>query len=62
LKVAEITQTKPTPFKDGVIGDSWWCWFQNKHPNITIRQAKGLDVSRAQGLIVNSYNSFYNNL
>ncbi len=56
LKVAKITQTRLTPLKDGVLIDSWWCWFQNKHPNLTIKQAEGLNVNRTQGLIANSYN------
>jgi hypothetical protein len=46
LKVTKITQTKPTPLKNGVPGDSWWHWFQNTHPNLTIKQVKGLDVSK----------------
>ncbi len=62
LKITKITQTRLTPFKDGVLIDSWWCWFQNKHPNLTIKQVEGLNVNKTQGLITNSYNYFYNNL
>jgi hypothetical protein len=62
LKVAKITQTRPTPFRNGVLGDSWWCWFQNRHPNLTIKQVDGLDVSKKQGRTTNFCNYFYNNL
>jgi hypothetical protein len=24
MKVAKLTQTMPNPFKDGIIGNSWW--------------------------------------
>jgi hypothetical protein len=48
LKVAKITQTKiKHHLENGVPGDSWWHWFQNKHPNLTIKQAMGLDVIKA---------------
>jgi hypothetical protein len=40
LKVVEITQTRPTPFKDVVPRNSWWKWFQKRQPNISIRQAE----------------------
>jgi hypothetical protein len=42
MKVAEVTQTKPTPFKNGMPIESWWHWFQNRHPNISIKVAKRL--------------------
>jgi hypothetical protein len=44
--VTKITQLRPTPFRDGVPRNFWWKWFQKRHPNIIIRQAKGLKVSR----------------
>jgi hypothetical protein len=62
LKVIEITQTKPAPFKDVVPRNSWWKWFQKRQPNISIRQIEGLKVLRAQGFIIDSYKSFYSNL
>jgi hypothetical protein len=43
LKVAKITQTKTIPFRDGIPKDSWWC-----HPNLSIRQTKGLEVFKAK--------------
>jgi hypothetical protein len=27
MKVAELTQTRPIPFKHGVLGKTWWYWF-----------------------------------
>jgi hypothetical protein len=61
MKVAELTQTKPTHFQ-GVSGTSWWYWFKHKHLKFNICQAKGLDINRAQGLIIQSCQSFYQNL
>jgi len=29
LKVAKITQTKVTPFRNGILGKTWWRWFKN---------------------------------
>jgi hypothetical protein len=62
MKVAEVTQTKPTPFNNGMPTESWWHWFQNRHPNISIEVAERLEVSRGQGLITTSYTTSYNNL
>jgi hypothetical protein len=62
MKVAKVTQTRPTPFKNGMPIESWWHWFQNRHPNISIKVVETLEVSRAQGLTTNSYNTSYNNL
>ncbi len=62
MKVAEITQIKPTPFHDDVPKNSWWKWFQKGHPKISIKQIEGLEVSKAQGLTINSCKSFYSNL
>jgi hypothetical protein len=42
--------------------ESWWHWFQNRHPNISIEVAERLEVSRGQGLITTSYTTSYNNL
>jgi hypothetical protein len=46
MKVAELTQTRVTPFKDGMLGDSWWYWSKHKHPKINIWLAEGLEVCR----------------
>jgi hypothetical protein len=50
MKVAEVTQTRPTPLKNGMPTESWWHWLQKRHPNISIKVAEGLEVSKAQGL------------
>ncbi len=42
--------------------DSWWYWFKCKHPELNICLAKGLNINKAQGLIVSSWNLFYQNL
>jgi hypothetical protein len=62
LRVVKIIQIRPTPFKDGVLRNSWWKWFQKRHPNISIKQVEGLKVSKTQGLIANSCKSSYSNL
>jgi hypothetical protein len=62
LKVAKLTQTCATPFKNGILRTSWWHWFKQKHLEISIRMAERLDISRAQGITLATYNSFYDNL
>ena len=61
-KVAEITQDRWTPFKDGIPGCGWLRWFQNRHPELTLRSAQALEEARAKGLNPNSVASFYDNL
>jgi hypothetical protein len=31
MKVAKLTQTIPNPFKDEIIGNSWW-YYRSAHP------------------------------
>jgi hypothetical protein len=31
LKVVEVTQTKPTPFRNDVPRANWWYWFKSRH-------------------------------
>jgi hypothetical protein len=50
MKVAKVTQIIVTPFKHGVPGSSWWFWLKRQHPELSIRQAKGLKISKVQGL------------
>jgi len=45
-----LTQIQPTPFKDGIPRDSWWYWFKFRHPKISTRLAKGLEISKGGGL------------
>jgi hypothetical protein len=62
MKVIELTQTKPTPFKNGIIRNSWWYWFKHRHPKLNIQLAKGLDVYKSEGLTNQSCDIFYQNL
>ena len=61
-KVAEMTQDRWTPFKDGIPGRGWLRWFRNRHPELTLRSAQALEEARAKGLNPNSVASFYDNL
>ena len=36
-KAAEMTQERPTPFKGGMLGRSWFKWFFHRHPQISLR-------------------------
>jgi hypothetical protein len=45
MKVAYLTQTRPTPFQGGVLGSSWWYWFKRRHPEFNIHQVEGLDIN-----------------
>jgi hypothetical protein len=62
MKVAELTQTRPTSFQGKVPRTSWWCWFKHTHPKFNIFQVKGLDINKGQGLITQSCQNFYQNL
>ncbi len=59
MKVAKLTQTKPTPFQGGVPKTSWWYWFKRTHLELNICQAEGLDISQTQRLTIQSCQSFY---
>ena len=61
-KVAEITQEQWTPFTDGIPDKGWLKWFRNRHPELTLRSAQGLDEGRARGLNPSSVASLYENL
>ena len=61
-KVAEMTQDRWTPFKDGIPDRGWLRWFRNRHPKLTLRSAQALEEARAKGLNPNSVASFYDNL
>jgi hypothetical protein len=60
--VAKLTQTRATPFKNGILGTSWWHWFKRRHPKISIRLVEGLNISKAEGQTVVTCNSLYENL
>ncbi len=55
-KVVEFTQTRPTLFKDGLLGNNYQYWFKNQHLELNIeRLVKGLEICRAQDLTSQSY-------
>jgi len=61
-KVAEITLERWTLFKDGIPGHKWLKWFRNRHLELTLKFAQGLEEVHARGLNPSSVASFYNNL
>ena len=62
LKVALLTQERPTSFSDGILGRGWLCWFKIRHLDLTLRQAQGLEIAQAKGLCAKNVASFYKNL
>jgi hypothetical protein len=62
LLVARITQTRYTPFRDGIPGKGWMKWFCRRHPDLTLRKPQGLESARARGLCLEAVQSFYKNL
>ena len=62
LKVALLTQERPTPFTNGIPGPAWARWFKKRHPNLALWQSQGLDVARAKGLCPAKVSTFYANL
>ena len=62
LKVAEICQTRGTPFKDGIPGKSWLILFQKRHPHLVLRTPQPLQVCRARNLCPSMVYTFYTNL
>ena len=61
-KVAEITQLKIIPFKNGIPGDSWVKCFRDKHPDLVLRVPQGLDYKRARAFNQQIMSQFYTNL
>jgi hypothetical protein len=62
MKVTKLSQTRPTPFKDGILGNSQWYCFKHWHLELSIWLAEGLDVCRAHGFTNQTCNIFYQNL
>ena len=62
LKVAEICQSRETPFKDGIPGRSWLKWFKKRHPHLVMRIPQGLNMKRAKNLCPSQVQAFYENL
>ncbi len=44
--MVKLTKSQPTPFRDGVLGNSSWFWFKYKHLYVTIHLEKGLNIYR----------------
>ena len=61
-KVAEITQDRITPFKDGIPGQSWMRWFRARHPELVLRMPQGLDYKRARVVNPETVAIFFGNL
>ena len=62
LKVAEIYQTRGTPFKDGIPSKNWLTLFQKRHPHLVLRTPQPLEVCRARNLCPFMVHTFYTNL
>jgi hypothetical protein len=63
MKVYEITKNRWTPFKDGIPGGGWMRWFKQRHLELTLRAAQGLESARAKVLqCLENVQSLYENL
>lgn len=61
-KVHELTQTRHTPFKDGIPGRGWVRCFLLRHPQLSLRKPQALEKNRAIGLYPENVMTFYDNL
>lgn len=48
------------PFRNGIPGQKWWDLFKQRHPEIVLRCADGLEVKRALGFNRKLVTNFYN--
>ena len=55
-------QSRVTPFKDGIPGDSWFHWFRKRHPHLVMRVPQGLEFARAKAMNPSTVQTFYSNL
>ena len=62
MKVYEITQSRWTPFRNGIPGNGWMRWWKRRHPELTLRVSQALEGARAKGLCEDNVRSFYENL
>jgi hypothetical protein len=62
IKVAEATQLRDTPFKDGIPRHGWLRWFRKRHPELSLHVSQGLDARRTQGLSPENVSTFCENL
>ena len=58
-KVKQICNDRLTPFREGIPGRIWWHGFQKRHPQLTLRRLKNLDLAKAQGLSKEACDKFY---
>ena len=61
-KVAQVTQDRLIPFKDGIPGRSLVKWFRLRHPELVLKVSQGLDQRRAKALNSKNVARFYSNL
>ena len=62
MKMSEITMTKATPFRNGILGGDWMWGWQKKHPKLSLRTAWALETTRIKGLYKKNIQSFYENM
>ncbi|XP_057864226.2 uncharacterized protein LOC131072165 [Cryptomeria japonica] len=60
--VSQICEGRPTPFKDGMPGNSWWFGFKAKYHELSLRMTEGLDKDQALCLIPIVVYAFYETL
>jgi len=61
-KVHEFTQSRITPFKDGIPERGWVRSFLDRHLELFLRKAQPLEQNRARTLCPDNIKSFYENL
>ena len=49
----------PTPFKDGIPGNTWWAGMKRRHPDLTIRKPEKLSTSRSQMMCHDVVDKFF---
>lgn len=62
VKVVEILEGREMSFIEGIPGRDWQQWYRHRHPELALRGAQGLQISRAWGLCEENLQSFYANL
>jgi hypothetical protein len=56
LKVAEITQIHPTPFRQGIPGSEWLKWWKHWHLELTLRVPQALvEINARHNRLKNDY-------
>jgi hypothetical protein len=62
VKLAQLTQTRITPFTNGVPGISWLKWFKKRHLEFSLRQPQGIEMNKAKVLCLENVARLYKNL